>query len=272
MRRGWIKVYRQLVDHWLWRGERFTRGQAWIDLLLSANHHDRQIRLGNQLVTVKRGQVLVSQRQLVSRWRWARNTIARFLRVLKLDEMLSHEVSRGPEGGYTLITILNYERYQGSDEEHSEDTLSHSVSHGRDTLGTRLEPYLINKETKKRTRTPLSSFNDKAFWEKFSSQDHEVIHQTIQAIHSTRRRGKVADSIIQAEFRWWDQQNPAQVTQGMRTYLEKGYAGQGKGEKYLRGIIRNSDEQSPGSSPAVGKGHSAIQRAAMSMTREDCGE
>jgi len=58
----------------------------------------------------------------------------------------------------------------------------------------------------------------------------------------------------------------------MRAYLEKGYAAQGRGEKYLRGIIRNSDEQSAGSSPVVGKAHTAIQRAAMSMTREDCGE
>ncbi len=146
---GWIKVYRQLVSHWLWRSERFTRGQAWIDLLLSANHRDRQIRLGNQLITVKRGQVLVSQRQLVSRWGWARNTIARFLGVLKLDKMLSHEVSHGPEGGYTLITILNYERYQGSDEEVIEHGLSHDLSDGRDTLGTRLEPYSRIKEGKK---------------------------------------------------------------------------------------------------------------------------
>ena len=96
---------------------------------------------------------------------------------------------------------------------------------------------------------PPFVFNEQTFWEKFSHQDQEIIRQVIQAIHSTRKRGKVADSIIQAELRWWDQQNPAHIIQGMRTYLEKGYAAQGKGEKYLRGIIRNSNEQSPGSSP-----------------------
>ena len=78
MKGGWIRVYRQLQDHWLWAGGRFTKGQAWIDLLLSANHRDRQTRLGNQLITVKRGQVLVSQRQLVSRWGWARTAVGCF--------------------------------------------------------------------------------------------------------------------------------------------------------------------------------------------------
>ncbi len=266
---GWIKVYRQLLDHWLWRGERFTRGQAWIDLLLSANHQDRQARLGDHIITVKRGQVLVSQRQLTRRWGWARNTIARFLRVLKLDQMLSLEVSHGPEGGYTLITILNYERYQGSDEDADEGTLSHDLSHERDTKGTRLEPYSRIKEGKKEKEPPPSVFNEQIFWEKFPTQDHEVIHQTIQVLHTTRKKGKAADSIIQAELRWWDQQDPSKVIQGMQTYLQKSYAAQGRGEKYLRGIIRNSDGRSDGSSPAGGKGHPAITRAAMSMTRED---
>ncbi len=182
MKRGWIRVHRQVQDHWLWRGERFSRGQAWMDLLLEANYEDRQVRLGNQFITVKRGQALVSQRKLVNRWGWARNTVARFLRVLKVDQMLSLEVSHGPEGGYTLITVLNYEQYQGSKEEDNKDRLSHALSDERDTLGTRLEPYLINKEVKKERKEPSSPFfNEQAFRRKFPSQDLE-----------TMKRGKIA--------------------------------------------------------------------------------
>jgi len=149
MRGGWVKVSRQLRDHWLWKRERFTWGQAWIDLLLRAAHKDRKVRQGNQLVTVKRGQVLVSQRQLASQWGWARNTIAHWLRILNSDEMLSHEVSHGPEGGYTLITILNYGRYQGSDEEGDEQELSHELSHASATPEPRAEPYNKEKKGKK---------------------------------------------------------------------------------------------------------------------------
>jgi len=159
MRGGWVKVYRQLRDHWLWKRERFTWGQAWIDLLLRAAHKDRKVRQGNQLVTEKRGQVLVSQRQLVSQWGWARNTIAHFLRVLNSDEMLSHEVSHGPEGGYTLITILNYERYQGSDEEGDEQELSHELSHARATPEPRAEPLLRIRKGRREKKDKDSSLN-----------------------------------------------------------------------------------------------------------------
>ncbi len=126
-----------------------------------------------------------------------------------------------------------------------------------------------NEEREK--RTPASLFDEQAFWEKFPPHDQKIIRQTIQAIHSTRKRGRVADSVIQAELQWWGQQDPAQVVQGMRTYLQKGYAAQGRGEKYLRGIIRNSDGRPPTSSSETNQptGHSAIRRAAMSMTRED---
>ena len=40
--KGYIKLYRGLQDCWIWQDkEPFTKRDAWIDLLLSANHADR---------------------------------------------------------------------------------------------------------------------------------------------------------------------------------------------------------------------------------------
>ena len=61
MRPDYIKLNRQLRDHWLWNSERFSRGQAWVDLLLLASHAAHETPLGNQLIPVKRGQLLTSQ-------------------------------------------------------------------------------------------------------------------------------------------------------------------------------------------------------------------
>ncbi|HEX9900194.1 MAG TPA: hypothetical protein VGC81_13305 [Candidatus Methylomirabilis sp.] len=269
---GWIKVYRQIRDHWLWERDRFTRGQAWLDLLLRARHKDHEARIGNQFVTEKRGQALVFQRQLASQWGWNRETVSKFLRLLKADHMVSLETSHGPEGGYTLITIMNYERYQGSDESENEYESSHASGHATSHDPATLPAIYKNVKNEKKERTP---FDEGAFWEKFSPQDQETIRQTIRALHSTRKGGKVADSVIQAEMRWWDQRDPVQVVEGMRTYLQKDYAAQGKREPYLRGIIRNLDGQPPPSSrqasPEIGPrgGHPAIRRAALSMTEED---
>ncbi len=277
---GWVRLHRKLADHPIWTREKFTKGQAWVDLILLASYADHIAFQSTKAVTVKRGQVLTSQVNLAKRWRWNRETVRTFLLLLKSTNMVAIETSKATDTGYTLITMLNYELYQG---ERLEPKILPSAIDS--AIETSIEPAsnqhptaTINKgkKGKKEKEPPPSVFNEQTFWEKFPPQDQEIIRQTIQVLHSTRKRGRVADSIIQGELRWWDQQDPAQVIQGMRTYLEKGYADQGRGEKYLRGIIRNSDGQTPQSAPAreanKSPGHLAIQRAAMTMTREDCSE
>ena len=38
---GWIKVHRDLNDHWIWKSkEPFDKRSAWIDLILLANFKD----------------------------------------------------------------------------------------------------------------------------------------------------------------------------------------------------------------------------------------
>lgn len=255
MRRGWIRVYRQLQDHWLWRRERFSRGSAWLDLLLSAAYKEGEVRLGNQLITVKRGQVLVSQRQLVSRWGWARNTIARFLRVLKLDQMLSLEVSHGPEGGYTLITILKYEQYQGIDEEVIEHGVSHDLSDGRDTRGTRLEPYTRIKEGKKdKKRNIVGQARPDASLNGFISETIQYLNarvgtnyksttkSTIRHLTARAREGFTVEDVklvIDSKVEKWGED--AEMSQFLRPETLFGP----KFESYLQSAKRDLEEEKP---------------------------
>ena len=44
---GWVSVHRQIQNHWLWTDKPFSKGQAWIDMLMLANHVDNKILLGN---------------------------------------------------------------------------------------------------------------------------------------------------------------------------------------------------------------------------------
>ena len=37
---GWITIHRKLFYNKLWLSEPFTKGQAWVDLLLLASHKD----------------------------------------------------------------------------------------------------------------------------------------------------------------------------------------------------------------------------------------
>lgn len=110
---GWIRLHRQLQDCFLWNGERFSKGQAWVDLLLLANHKDKEILFGGEKITIKRGQHLTSSVRLAEKWKWDRKTVTAFLKLLEKENM----IVRLADNKKTLITIKNYELYQGFEEE-----------------------------------------------------------------------------------------------------------------------------------------------------------
>lgn len=119
--KGWICLHRSIQDSWVWQNESFSRGQAWIDLLLTANHEDHKIVVDNDLMTIKRGQMLTSVRKLSERWKWSVKRTQKFLKILEEDQMLTKKSGKR----YTLLTILNYAKFQ-------------DVSAFRDTVSTTL--------------------------------------------------------------------------------------------------------------------------------------
>ena len=111
---GWIKLYRQLMNHELWLSEPFTRGQAWVDLLMLANHEEGFIRVRGHRIDIKRGQVGWSQKKLAERWKWSRKKVSNFLR--ELEEM-EHQIEHQKNNLSTIITIVNYDIYQQKEQQ-----------------------------------------------------------------------------------------------------------------------------------------------------------
>jgi len=112
--RGWIKLHRKTVDTDIWpgnEGRRFTRFEAWLDILLRASYKDHMC----YDIPVKRGQVLTSQVKLAICWGWDSKTVRKFLKTLKKNSTIGTTTTNK----FTLITICNYDRYQSSlsDEE-----------------------------------------------------------------------------------------------------------------------------------------------------------
>jgi hypothetical protein len=122
---GWIKLHRKIKDHWLYKeSKKFTKFEAWIDLLLEANHKDNKFLLGSELVEVKRGQTITSIRKLCERWGWSNTKVTQYLNLLQNDGMIWVE----SDSKKTVITIVNYELYQVHEDEkttqnrHEDDT------------------------------------------------------------------------------------------------------------------------------------------------------
>ena len=116
---GWISVHRQIQNHWLWTDKPFSKGQAWIDMLMLANHVDNKILLGNELIEIKAGSFITSEVKLAERWGWSRHKVRDFLYLLQQDKM----IVKKSDSKRTTIFLLNYGNFQvgGNDEEQVRD-------------------------------------------------------------------------------------------------------------------------------------------------------
>lgn len=111
MAKGWIKLRRELANHWLWSSEAFTKSQAWVDLLLHANHKPAKVLIKNRLISLNVGEQARSEVTLSKQWKWSRNKVRRFLETLKNEDMI---IQRS-EQHTSVITICNYRKFQVDD-------------------------------------------------------------------------------------------------------------------------------------------------------------
>lgn len=108
---GWISIHRKIQDNKIWEDKPFSRGQAWIDLLLLANHEDNKIIFNGSLVEIKRGEKITSLRKLSERWGWSITKVKKFLNLLSDENMISYK----SDNKKTTYSIVNYDVYQDNE-------------------------------------------------------------------------------------------------------------------------------------------------------------
>ena len=108
---GWIKIHREIADHWIFQDA--EKLKWWIDLLMMASHEEHKTLVGDEFVSLKRGQLMVSLSFLASRWGRSKEKVLDFLRLLESD----HMIDRKPDRKSTTITICNYDSYQDASDQ-----------------------------------------------------------------------------------------------------------------------------------------------------------
>jgi uncharacterized phage protein (TIGR02220 family) len=108
---GWIKLHRSVLSHRLYSEKRvFSKYEAWIDILLMANHKEQAIKIETNDILIERGSFITSIRKLSDQWKWSRTKVEAFL-----DDCYVHgEIEYKTEKRWTYITVLNYEKHQGN--------------------------------------------------------------------------------------------------------------------------------------------------------------
>ena len=105
---GWIKIHRQIREHWIWDDPMYLK--AWIGILISVNHEDRKVLIEGELIECNRGQSLLS----LTGWsklfgkKWTIQRVRTFFELLKRDQMIITEGLRKT----TRVTVCKYDEYQ----------------------------------------------------------------------------------------------------------------------------------------------------------------
>ena len=106
--KGWVKLDRNLLEHPLWNEKPFSKGQAWIDILLSVHWKNSTDRIGGKKKKSKPGQCWTTLGELSERWGWHKESVRRFLHKLECDGSVSLYVTADA----TRLTVENWASYQ----------------------------------------------------------------------------------------------------------------------------------------------------------------
>ena len=115
---GYIKLHRCIQDDEFWLSEPFNKAQAWVDLLLLANYHTSSFYIRGNEVEVGRGQLARSEKFFCERWRWSREKVRNFFKLLEKTGKIIQQKSRI----ISIYTIVKYDEYQETGQQTGQQT------------------------------------------------------------------------------------------------------------------------------------------------------
>jgi hypothetical protein len=139
---GYIKIWRQIQSNELLNVKPFDHLHAFLYLLLRAAWKDRTVVFMDCTISLRRGQLATTERQLSRDFGWGRRRVSSYLRNLKNCTMI--DTKDAPR--YSVITITNYETYQNEDDEPRHKRASDDTKPAPDPRQTRATIEEVKKE------------------------------------------------------------------------------------------------------------------------------
>ena len=139
MDRGWIKIYRSLLD-WEWFDDAETV-QLFIYLLVTANYEDKKWRG----MDIKRGQTVIGLEAIAKR---LGSTVQKIrTRLEKMTE--TGTITKEATNKFTIVTICNYESYQDGEEplqQSNNNQITNRLPEFQQTNNTQNNTQITNKK------------------------------------------------------------------------------------------------------------------------------
>ena len=163
---GWIKISREIEDHWLWQDA--ERIRWWIDMLFMASWEDKKVIEDTHLITIKKGQFIASVAFLCKRWGKSNKTIIKYLKLLEEDEMICREVLHRQT---PVITICNYDKYQCND-----DNSVQTIVHRQNDENSAYDIHTQNQSTNNSKSDSLGCVKDNDVQTIVHRKVHTIVH------------------------------------------------------------------------------------------------
>lgn len=107
---GWIKLHRKVIENPIFSNAHLF--QLYTYCLLKANHKDREIMFNGKLINIEAGQFITGRNVLSEAV--GENSSTTYKRLKKLEQM--KYLSLKSNNKNTLVTIVNWESYQSTEE------------------------------------------------------------------------------------------------------------------------------------------------------------
>lgn len=168
---SYIKLDRGLKKNALWLERPFSKGQAWVDLLLLAQGINREKEYRGQIQNMKPGIVYTSILYLSNRWGWYRSKVYRFLETLtdlgmvEIQGWTRNDTSNRTQNSTknsttngTIISIVNWASYQDGDTNNSTNNRTRNRTQNRTTNDTHnIKHYRESNTEKAKKKIPPKS-------------------------------------------------------------------------------------------------------------------
>lgn len=211
---GWIKLHRSLLSHPLWNDKPFSRGQAWIDLILNANHSDKEVMIKGEKFIVKRGQQARSEVTLSHAWGWDRGKVRRFLRDLKTLQQIEQQT----HSKTSIITICNYCGFQ--DIQTAEQTADATAEQTASEQQANTNKNVKNKKNNNPPKSPQGNIEIPQWIDQGTFEEFLVERKRLKASNSETALNRLVNKLSELSG-----QNPVIAKQIIEESIMNGWKG-----------------------------------------------
>lgn len=125
MATGWLKIYREIQEHWIWQDEKYLKW--WLTIVLNVNYEAKKFPVGTELFVCNPGQSFRSIEQWTDMFSCSKPTTLKFFEMLKKDDMIQTKIVGKGNRRKHLLTVVSWAKYQQTETGNFTETVPETL-------------------------------------------------------------------------------------------------------------------------------------------------